>query len=124
MLLRRSATAGERPMPEPTGPLLSVRGDARLTVPPDYVILSGAIRAAAAALDGLTAGLAALGAVALSTETERSRLTWSAQSAATRPERKENEQTGNYELTGQVTATVDVMIGVRAFDLLDALGTA
>jgi uncharacterized protein YggE len=122
-------------MSEPTGPLLSVRGDARLTVPPDYVILSGAIeltrdskagavRAAAAALDGLTAGLAALGAVALSAETERSRLTWSAQSAATRPARKENEQTGNYELTGQVTATVDVMIGVRAFDLLDALGTA
>jgi uncharacterized protein YggE len=122
-------------MSEPTGPLLSVRGDARLTVPPDYVILSGAIeltrdakagavRAAAAALDGLTADLAALGAVALSAETERSRLTWSAQSAATRPARKENEQTGNYELTGQVTATVDVMIGARDFDLLDALGTA
>jgi uncharacterized protein YggE len=122
-------------MSEPTGPLLSVRGDARLTVAPDYVILSGAIevsrdskaravRAAAAALDGLTADLAALGAVALSADTERSRLTWSAQSAATRPERKQNEQTGNYELTGQVSATVDVLIGVRDFGLLDALGTA
>ncbi len=122
-------------MTEPTGPLLSVRGDARLTVPPDYVILSGAIelardakasaiRAAAAALDGLTTSLAALGAVALSADTERSRLTWSAQSAATRPERKENEQTGNYELTGQVSATVDVLIGVRDFALLDALGAA
>jgi uncharacterized protein YggE len=122
-------------MGEPAGPLLSVRGDARLTVAPDYVILSGAIevsgdakaaavRAAAAALDGLTADLAALGAVALSAGTERSRLTWSAQSAATRPERRENEQTGNYELTGQVSATVDVLIGVRDFGLLDALGTA
>ncbi len=122
-------------MSDPAGPLLSVRGDARLTVPPDYVILSGAIelsrdskaaavRAAAAALDGLTADLAALGAVALSAETERSRLTWSAQSAATRPERKENEQTGNYEPTGQVSATVDVLIGVRDFGLLDALAVA
>jgi uncharacterized protein YggE len=120
---------------EPTGPLLSVRGDARLTVAPDYVILSGAIeltrdakadavRAAAAALDGLTANLAALGAVALSPETERSRLTWSAQSAATRPERKDNEQTGHYEPTGRVIATVDVMIAARDFALLDALGAA
>ena len=122
-------------MSEPTGPLLSVRGDARLTVAPDYVILSGAIeltrdakadavRAAAAALDGLTADLAALGAVALSPETERSRLTWSAQSAATRPERENNEQTGNYEPTGRVIATVDVMIAARDFALLDALGAA
>ena len=30
-------------MSDPAGLLLSVRGDARLTVPPDYVILSGAI---------------------------------------------------------------------------------
>lgn len=122
-------------MTELTGPLLSVRGDARLTVPPDYVILSGAIeltreskadaaRAAAAALDGLTADLAALGAVALSAQTERSRLTWSAQSAATRPERQDNEQTGRYEPTGRVIATVDVMIAARDFGLLDALGAA
>jgi uncharacterized protein YggE len=122
-------------MSEPTGPLLSVRGNARLTVAPDYVILSGAIelsrdakaaavRAAAAALDGLTADLAALGAVALSAETERSRLTWSAQSATTRPERNENEQTGRHEPTGRVIATVAVVITVRAFDLLDALGAA
>jgi uncharacterized protein YggE len=122
-------------MTEPTGPLLSVRGDARLTVAPDYVILSGvielsrdakadAVRAAAAALDGLTADLAALGAVALSAETDRSQLTWSAQSAATRPERADNEQTGHYEPTGRVTATVDVMIAARDFDLLDALGAA
>lgn len=122
-------------MTEPTGPLLSVRGDARLTVPPDYVILSGAIeltraskadaaRAAAAALDGLTADLAGLGAAALSPETERSRLTWSAQSAATRPERQDNQQTGRYEPTGRVIATVDVMIAARDFALLDALGAA
>jgi uncharacterized protein YggE len=120
---------------EPAGPLLSVRGDARQTVPPDYVVLDGtievardskpdAVRAAAAALDGLTAGLVSLGGVALTVETERRGLTWSAQSATTRPERKENQQTGHHEPTGRTTAAVAVLIAVRAFDLLDALGAA
>ncbi len=63
-------------MSDPAGPLLSVRGDARLTVAPDYVILAStiessrgskgeAVRAAASALDHLTADLASLGGVAL-----------------------------------------------------------
>lgn len=122
-------------MSEPAGPLLSVRGDARQTVAPDYVILAGtievagdakpeAVRAAAAALDGLTAGLASLGGVALTAETGRHELTWSAQSATTRPERQEDEQTGRNEPTGRTTAAVAVMIAVRAFGLLDALGAA
>lgn len=120
-------------MSEPAGPLLSVRGDARLTVAPDYVILAGpielsrgskaeAVQAAAAALDRLTADLASLGAVARGVETERHRLTWSAQSATTRAEREHNEETGRYEPTGRVTATVAVVIAVRAFDTLEALG--
>ena len=33
-------------MSEPAGPLLSVRGDARQTVTPDYVILAGTIEVA------------------------------------------------------------------------------
>ena len=116
-----------------SGPFLSVRGDARLTVPPDYVILAGAIelsrgskaaavRAAAASLDRLTADLTALGAVALGVETERRPLTWSARSATTRVERDHDKKTGRYEPTGQVIATVTVLITVRAFDTLDALG--
>jgi len=120
-------------MSDPTGPFLSVRGDARLTVPPDYVILAGAIelsrgskaaavRAAAASLDRLTADLTALGAVALGVETERRPLTWSARSATTRVERDHDKKTGRYEPTGQVIATVTVLITVRAFDTLDALG--
>ena len=120
-------------MSDPTGPFLSVRGDARLTVPPDYVILAGAIelsrgskaaavRAAAASLDRLTADLTALGAVALTVETERRPLTWSARSATTRVERDHDKKTGRYEPTGQVIATVTVLITVRAFDTLDALG--
>ena len=121
-------------MSDPTGPFLSVRGDARQTVAPDYVILAGAIelsrgskaeavRAAASSLDRLTADLAALGGVALGVDTERRPLTWSAQSATTRVERDHNKKTGRYEPTGQVTATVTVRIAVRAFDTLDAVGT-
>jgi uncharacterized protein YggE len=121
-------------MSDPTGPFLSVRGDARQTVAPDYVTLAGpieisrgskaaAVRAAAASLDRLIADLTALGGVALGVETERRPLTWSAQSATTRVERAHNEQTGNFELTGQVTATVAVLIAVRDFGLLDTLGT-
>jgi len=120
-------------MSDLSGPFLSVRGDARLTVPPDYVILAGAIelsrgskaaavRAAAASLDRLTADLTALGAVALGVETERRPLTWSARSATTRVERDHDKKTGRYQPTGQVIATVTVLITVRAFGTLDALG--
>jgi len=60
--------------------------------------------------------------VALDAGTGRRPLTWSAQSAATYAERAHDENTGQYQLTGQVTAAVAVMIAVRAFGLLDALG--
>jgi uncharacterized protein YggE len=114
--------------------LLSVRGDARQTVAPDYAILTStitssrkskgeAVRAAAAALERLTVDLASLGAVALGVETERRPLTWSAQSATTYVERDHDKKTGRYEPTGRVTATVAVLIAVRAFGTLDALGT-
>ena len=119
-------------MSDPTGPFLSVRGDARQTVAPDYVTLAStidisrgskgeALRAAAARLDHLIADLATLGAEALSVETERRPLTWSAQSATTYAEREHNDQTGHYEPTGRVTATVAVLIAVRDFGLLAAI---
>ena len=121
-------------MSDLSGPLLSVRGEARLTVAPDCVILAGviesslgskaeALRAAAASLDGLAANLAALGGVALSPATERGPLTWSAQSATTHVERDHDKKTGRYEPTGQVTAMVAVVIEVRDFGTLDALGS-
>jgi uncharacterized protein len=120
-------------MTDPAGPLLSVRADARQTVAPDYVILAGvisssqgskgdAVRAVASDLDRLTSGLDALGGVALGPETGRRPLTWSAQSATTNAEHGHNEETGRYEPTGRVTATVAVLIAVRAFEMLDALG--
>jgi uncharacterized protein len=118
---------------DPAGLLVSVRGEARRMVPPDYALVAAtiassrgskaeAVRAVAAGLDGLTADLAAQGGVALDAGTGRRPLTWSAQSVTTYAERAHDETTGQYQPTGQVTAAVAVMIGVRAFGLLDALG--
>jgi uncharacterized protein YggE len=115
--------------------LLSVRGEARQVVPPDYVTMTArievtrgskaeAVRTAAANLDSLTAELAARGGVTLEAGTERRPLTWSAQSATTRAERSYDKQAGSHELTGEVTAAVEVVITVRAFELLDPLGAA
>ncbi|MGH8921944.1 MAG: SIMPL domain-containing protein, partial [Actinomycetes bacterium] len=81
-----------------------------------------AVRAAAAGLDGLTADLRAHGGVALDADTERCPLTWSAQSATTYAEHAHDDETGRYQPTGRMTATVDVVIAVRAFELLDPLG--
>jgi uncharacterized protein YggE len=120
-------------MSDSAGLLLSVRGEARRMVPPDYAIVAAtiassrgskaqAVRAAAAALDSLTGDLAARGGVALDADAGQRPLTWSAQSASTHTERAHDKETGQYQPTGQVTAAVAVMITVRAFELLDALG--
>jgi len=122
-------------MSDPAGMLLSVRGEARQVVPPDSATMTAtvevtrgskaeAVRTAAANTDSLTADLAAHGGVPLQAGTERHPLTWSAQSATTYPERTLDKKAGIHELTGRVTAVVDVMISVRAFDLLDPLGAA
>lgn len=115
--------------------LLSVRGEARQTVPPDCAVLSAtlavtrdskarALSASAAALERITAGLAALGGVVLGPDTGRRPLTWSARSAGTHPEHWHNPTTGRHEPTGQVMATVSVAITVRDFGLLDRLGAS
>lgn len=120
-------------MSDAAGLLVSVRGEARRMVPPDYALVAvtiassrgskaEAVRAVAAGLDSLTADLAARGGVALDAGTGRRPLTWSAQSVTTYPERAHDETTGQYRPTGQVTAAVAVMIGVRDFGPLDALG--
>ena len=120
-------------MSDPAGLLLSVRGEARRMVPPDCAVVTAgiaclrgpkaeAVRAAAAELDGLTADLTVQGGVALGAGTGRRPLTWSAQSATTHAERAHDDKTGRHQLTGRVTATVAIVITVRAFGLLDALG--
>jgi uncharacterized protein len=119
-------------MSDPAGLLLSVRGEARRSVPPDSAIVAAtigcsraskpeAVRAAAAELDSLTADLAAQGGVALGAGTGRHPLTWSAQSATTHVEHAYDDRTGRHQPTGQVTAAVAVVITVRSFGLLDPL---
>jgi uncharacterized protein YggE len=120
-------------MSDQAGLLLSVRGEARRSVPPDSAIVAAtiacsraskpeAVRAAAGELDSLTTDLAAQGGVALGAGTGRHPLTWSAQSATTHVEHAYDERTGRHQPTGQVTAAVAVVITVRAFGLLDPLG--
>jgi uncharacterized protein YggE len=121
-------------MSETTGPLLSVRAGAQQLVDPDYVLLTSsitlsrnskaeALTAAASALERLTTDLTSLGGVPLVTGTDRAPLAWSAHSVTTRVEYRYNQASGREEATGQVTATVALLIAVRAFDALDALGT-
>jgi uncharacterized protein len=113
-------------------PLLSVRGDARLVVPPDYASLSGhlsltgeskavVLSTAAAALDQLTADLAELGGTARSAQSERNPLTWSAHATTTHPEYHKDES--GHGRTGRIIAAVSVEITVRDLSLLDALGS-
>src|SRR5262249_61425438 len=71
---------------------------------------------------GSAAGLAAHGGVALDAGTGRRPLAWSAHSVRTHLEHAHDERTGRYEPTGRVTAEVAVVIAVRAFELLDAVG--
>jgi uncharacterized protein YggE len=120
-------------MTDQAGLVLSVRGDATLTVSADSVLLSGgiglsrgskpdALADASAALQRLTTDLTSLGAVALTVGTERNALVWLARSATTWAEQRHNKNTGINEPTGRVTANVSVQIAVRDFNLLEVLG--
>jgi uncharacterized protein YggE len=120
-------------MSEPATALLSVRGEARATVAPDFGVLNGLLRAtqatkpealqvAAAELSQLTSELGSLGGVPLTVGSERSPLIWSAYSATTEVEHEHDEQTGRYGPTGRIIASVALQLVVRAFDLLHRLG--
>jgi hypothetical protein len=113
--------------------LLSVRGEARVTVAPDFVVLNGVLRAtqdtkaealevAAAGLNQLTTDLGSLGGVPLTVGSQRRPLSWSAYSATTEAEHEHDEQTGRYAPTGRIIASVALHLVVRAFELLDRLG--
>jgi uncharacterized protein len=112
---------------------LSVRGEARETVAPDRAGVESrvvaaeptkpqAVTAAAAVLDGLTHDLGALGGQPLRPETAKSALTWSAYSMTTHVEREHDQDTGRFQPTGKIVASVSVNVTVRDFALLDALG--
>jgi uncharacterized protein YggE len=132
-LLPTSRRDVEMHMSDTAGVTMSVRGEARRTVPPDSAVIAGriaatrdskseAVHAAREALEELTADLAAIGGVALDVDTGRHPLTWSAHSAATHEEHAHDKRTGEHGPTGKWIATVSVQITVRALDLLDMLG--
>jgi uncharacterized protein YggE len=116
--------------------LISVRGEAELTVPPDYCVQRGtltaveatkadALRAVAGSQFRLIADLTALGAVALTAATERAPLTWSAESARTEFEQDpvKTDARGKFARTGRTIATVYLSIAIRDFERLDPLAT-
>jgi uncharacterized protein YggE len=114
-------------------PRLSVRAQATVTVPPDSVVLSGAVRTtagdkataladAARALTALTGALAALGAVPLDADHLRAELTWSAQSTTTSDEHDKAD--GRLRWTGRVAALVAVEIVARDFATLPQVESA
>lgn len=118
-------------MTEPSTALLSVRGEARMTVAADSATLNGrlqttqdtkpgAVEAAAGALRELSTELGSLGGVPLTVESRNQPLTWSAYSATTELEH-ENDEHGRFRLTGRVIASVAVQILVREFGLLERL---
>jgi uncharacterized protein YggE len=108
--------------------MISVQGEARVTVPPDRVELGGqlslvrdskptALADVARALTAVTDELAALGGVVLTPDTEGSALTWMATSATTSPEQDHSKQNPS-ALTGRINANVSLSIRVRDFDRL------
>lgn len=114
------------------GTVLSVRGEAQVTVMPDLVrlptVLSAgpapkeeALQDVAAAQERLLADLAGRGGVPRRADTERGALTWSSYSATTEDDHEPDPQTGQYVATGQVTALVDLLLTVRDLGTLDEL---
>jgi uncharacterized protein len=110
--------------------LLSVRGEAQRSIPPDYVTLwcalsstaaskAAALRSVRAAKDSLISSLGRLGGVALTVESGRSSLTWSVGSLSTRDEHDFNKVTGSHGPTGRVVADANVVVAVRDLERLD-----
>ncbi|MGH9171355.1 MAG: SIMPL domain-containing protein [Acidimicrobiales bacterium] len=113
--------------------LISVRGEARETVAPDYASLEAsilairaskpeAVREVASGLERLKTDMDALGGEPLTAASERSPLTWSAYSSTTDDETNFDSKAGQRQPTGRTVAAVQVRIMVRAVDLLDRLG--
>ncbi len=119
-------------MPDPAGPVLSVRGVANRTVTPDYATIFAAVEtvadskvsalaSAGRAVDQITGQLAALGGRLQDAESGRHPLTWSSRTVATHPEQVPNPQQQSMDVTGRVIAQVALHLTVRDFELLDPL---
>ena len=115
--------------------VLSVRGEARLTVPPDFVRLHCDVRVTAgskvdalagvrAAQQRLTGALTDLGGVVLTVESRRSALTWSMGSVGSHEEHDFDEMTGRHGPTGRVMANGAVVITARDLAVLTGVAGA
>lgn len=106
-------------------PVISVRGEAQITVEPDQVVFNGqlnvlrpstaeALQAAAVAVDTMKDALGAMGGVALDSTTTKAPLTWLVRRVHTSPE-------GNpvQGLTGNIYASVQWQIGLRDWTKLE-----
>jgi uncharacterized protein YggE len=113
--------------------LLSVRGEAERIVEPDEASLrttishvadskGAATAAVAASVDEVLAELAELGGQVLTAQSTRSRLTWSTHSVQTHEEYEHDKRTGTGGPTGRHRAAAMLLITVRDFTLLDAVG--
>ncbi|MCW2495003.1 hypothetical protein [Jatrophihabitans sp.] len=100
--------------------VLSVRGEARQLVEPDFALLHCNLHAVAqskpavldllgAQQDATTAALAALGGVARSVATDRAPLTWSTRSVTSYPERSPEGKLA----TGRFVGEAGLVVGMR-----------
>ena len=114
---------------------ISVRGEARRTIAPDYLTLqcwltaSGDGKAEAlarvrASQQRLTGALTELGGAVLTVDTQGSALTWSVGSLTTHDEHDFDKSTGQHGATGRVAANAAVTITVRDLSSVNAVGDA
>ena len=112
--------------------LLSVRGHAWRTVPPDQAAVScsitnisdtpsAALTAVSGTVAAVTEQLAELGGQPLTADTTRSPLTWSVHSLSTQPEYDHDKATGRHGPTGRHHASVALAITLRDFTLSEKI---
>jgi uncharacterized protein YggE len=115
--------------------VLSVRGEARRMVAPDYATFrcglrgggsskSDALELVRQTQDAIVDALAQLGGTALTPETGRAALTWSVGTMSTHPVRKFDKGTGRSTLTGRVRANAALLVVARDLALIDSVGQA
>jgi uncharacterized protein len=115
--------------------VLSVRGEARRMVAPDYATFrcglrgGGPSKSDALALvrqtqDAIVGALTQLGGTTLTPDTGRHPLTWSLSTVSTHPLRKFDKATGRNTPTGRVRANAALLVVVRDLALVDAVGQA
>jgi uncharacterized protein YggE len=127
-MLHDDAPKDDRPNDDQPHTLLSVRGQAWRTVPPDQATVycavtdisdspSAALTAVTGTVTAVTDRLAELGGQPLTVDTTRAALTWSVHSLSVQPEYDHDKVTRVHGPTGRHHASVSVLITLRDFAL-------